>query len=116
VPVDAELLFGLRQHARPFFEPGTAVRDALLVHQHREIVPDRLLELRLVVHRIEDALVGLNAGQRLVEGLRPDAADRRRCAQIADAGSEIGSGGRGGHEAERCRKERASDAGEGFPG
>ena len=94
VPVDAELLFDVRQHRGPLLELGAAFGDALLVHQHGEVIPDRLLELRLVVHRVEHGLVGLDARQRLLESLCANAAVGRLGAHVAQARVEIRGGRR----------------------
>ena len=50
---------------------GAAVLDPLLVDEEAEIVPDRRLELGLVVHQLEDLHVGLHAARRRRRRSRP---------------------------------------------
>ena len=51
-------------------------------------------QLGLALHRVQDALVGLDAGEGFVEGLSGDACRGRLAAQLLHAGVEIGSWGR----------------------
>jgi hypothetical protein len=79
--VDAEAGLRRGQGLAPSAHGGFAVLHPLVVHEGGEIIPDRRLELRLVVHEVEDRQVGLDAAGRRVEGLGRDAPGGRLAAQ-----------------------------------
>ena len=86
----------------PAAHRGAAFLDPLVVDEEAEIVPDRRLELGLVVHQLEDLHVGLHAGGDRVEGLARHALGGGLAAQAGEAGAEIGlrRGRRGGGDRE----------------
>ena len=104
VAVDAEPALGLRQRGAPAAHRGAAFLDPLVVDEEAEIVPDRRLELGLVVHQLEDLHVGLHAGGRGVVGLARHALGDGLAFQAGEAGAEIGlrrGGGGGDREPEK---------------
>ena len=83
---------------------GAAFLDPLVVDEEAEIVPDRRLELGLVVHQLEDLHVGLHAGDGGVEGLAGHALGDGLAFEAGEAGAEIGlrrGGGDGDREPEK---------------
>ena len=101
--VHAELRFHLREYRRPLRELRAPIRDALVVDQDGQVIPDRSLELGLVVHRLDHGRVGLDARQRGIERLRRHAFRRCLALELAHARAKVGGAGLGGS---RCQQER----------
>ena len=106
--VDPVARFRRRERLPPLAHGGLAVLDAFLVDEGGEIVPDRRLELGLVVHQLEDLQVGLDAPGRRVECLAGNALGGGLAAQPGKAGAEVRLR-RSPLAQERRRKERASN-------
>jgi len=92
VAVDAVLLLDLVEHRLVLGEDVAAVRDARIVYQDVEIVPERLGELRLLVDQVHDAQVGRQAARKLVEARARDVALGGLRPQTFNAGFESGGG------------------------
>ena len=75
---------------------GAAVGHAFVVHQRREVVPDRGAELGLVVEQFEHLHVGRKAGGEALVGRPRHAARRGTGFQFGQAGGEAGRVGRVG--------------------
>ena len=98
VAVDAVAALRRRERLGMLTHGGAPVRDALLVDEGGHVVPDRRLELGLVVHQLEHAHVGLHARKGAIEGGGRDALGGRLPAQAGEAGAEVGLRDGGGRE------------------
>ena len=86
--VDAEAGLGRGERLAPLLHGGAAVLHPLLVDERRQIIPDRRLELGLVVHEFEDRQIGLDAAGGHVESLAGDALGGGLAAQARTGRSE----------------------------
>ncbi len=89
----------------PALHHGAPVRDALLIDEPGEIIPDRRLEFRLRLGQRENAVVGLQPMRRLVEGRRIDAGGEDGALEASETFLEGCGPRRAANEAhggERC--------------
>ena len=103
--IDAIALLGRLQRAGVAAHQRAALLDALLVDEAGEIIPDRRLELGLLVHEAR-GVIGLEPARRAGDRARGDARRRRGMAQAGEAGGEIGSRRRGAEQRGEDREER----------
>ena len=117
IAADAISLLGARERAGFSRHRRLAVGDALVVDEGRHIVPDRRLELRLLLREIEHLHVGLQPVEGQVE--RPARNPRVRAVdpQRGEAGGKIGPrrGQRAQAEPRPCRKRGRSSHGRDHP-
>ncbi len=95
VAADAVGLLGVGERAGVLRHRRLAVGDPLLVDQARDIVPDRRLELRLLLLEFQHLHVGLKPAEGLVErgGAKCRRARRRRAAPRRRRRNRPGRGG-----------------------
>ena len=105
--VDAEARLGRGKRLSRLPHGGAAVLHPLLVDEGREVIPDRRLELGLVVHEVEDRQIRGDAAGRDVESLAGHALGGGLAAQGGEAGAEIGLGRSRGREAEAGKNEES---------
>ena len=89
MPVDAESFLDRIERRAPLREHGPPVRDTLIVDERGEIIPDRRLELRLLLLQLENALVRGKPAHLRVECAGGNSFRGSLRLHARDAGAEI---------------------------
>ena len=110
VTIDAVGLLDLIEGRLMLRKDRAAVRDAVVVDQDVEIVPERFCELGLRIEQIHDPQVGREVSDLGVEHRARDAAALGLRPQPREAAAEIGGGG-----ADRVRRHQRVIGRAGFP-
>ena len=113
--IDAEARFDRIERRAPLRQHGSAVRDALIIDESGEIIPDRRLELGLLLLQVEHGPIGGKPARLRIEGRCGDALGFRLRPHALQAGGEILFGmGRGqdgkARELDRSEKEGGEEA------
>jgi hypothetical protein len=104
VAVDPEARFRGRERLPVLAHGGAPIGDALVIHEGRDVVPDRRLELGLIILKLQHLEVGLEPARGGVERLGRDAAGRGLLAQAREAAAEVGLGERRRGQREQNRE------------
>jgi hypothetical protein len=103
--LDAEIALNARQQRCVFFRFGFAGFDPPIGRGAVEILPELLVEHRLIADRVQSCHVGLHAAHHPRIGLLADAAGERLAAEGGDPLLEADLGARGGQPRGGCAGE-----------